>query len=186
MTTDWSGSDGFHRLLQRANNGNRQAEAALTILNQEWARTKARLFVDCEGIDFAGMLSEHTAEDAGDGTCETWRAEPYGCDCGPYWSSGEALLIRLAWNLWSGDARSAVDVARLLDICGDNSLALVFTAIEARNGGQLPTGDESRPRTRTTADGNRTRDWGAASLPPAGSAQTTSSIRPLPPRHPEV
>ncbi len=139
MTADPPTDDGFQRLQERAQSGDVEAEAAFIILNQRWAREKAQLFVDIDGIDFAGMLSAHTAKEAADGVCETWQAELVGCDCGPYWSSGEAQLLRLAWNLWSGDGRSAVDVARLLDICDDRAVTLAFAAIHARGGGRLPT-----------------------------------------------
>ena len=141
MTTDPSSGEGFNRLLQRANRGDGEAKAALLILETAWARGKAEPFVDRDGIHFAAMLSAHDAEDAAAGICQTWQADPGGCDCGPYWSSSEALLIRLAWNLWSAEKASAINIARLLDTCGDSMLGLALTAIEARGGGRLPMYD---------------------------------------------
>lgn len=152
MTTNHPAQEGFQRLNERAQQGDAEAEAALIILDQEWAREKARVFIDADGIDFVGMLSAHTAMDSG-GACETWNAEPAGCDCGPYWSSGEELLLRLAWNLWSSDKESAVDVARLLDICDDYTLAVAVAAIEARRGSQLPISGHRRRRP-VTAEGS--------------------------------
>lgn len=171
MTTDRRADEGFQRLLQRASRGDAEAEAAVIILNQCWARPKAHPFVDADGIDFAGMLSAHSSHDAANGVCETWRG-PVGCDCGPYWSSGEALLIRLSWNLWSGDERSAVDVARLLDICDDNSLALALAAIQARRCDPLPVIDT--PRQSTSGRGTRTApdERSARETWPRGSSST--------------
>jgi hypothetical protein len=145
---------GFNRLQQRASRGDCEAAAAMLILDTAWARGKAEPFVDRDGIDFASMLSAHDAEDASEGICRTWLVDPGSCDCGPYWSSSEALLVRLAWNLWSAEKNSAINVAHLLDTCGDTMLGLALKAMDARCGGRLPMhhSDEHRPSPRSEAN----------------------------------
>jgi hypothetical protein len=132
MTTEPAAHEGFARLQERARRGDREAAAALMILTEDWARPKAAAFVDRDGIDFAAMLSAHDAHDVDDGTCANPDADGVCCGCGPYWSSGEALMLGLAWNLWAGNKVSAVNVARLLDTCGDRMLRLAVAAIKAR------------------------------------------------------
>lgn len=144
MTTDPAGHEGFTRLRERASRGDGEAAAVLMILTEDWARAKAEPFVDGDGIDFALMLSAHDADDADEGSCANPDTDESSCACGPYWSSGEALMLLLAWNLWAGSRASAVNFARLLDTCGDRMLALALTAITARNGGQLP---KNRPKS---------------------------------------
>jgi hypothetical protein len=137
------------------------------ILDNAWARRKAESFVDRGGIHFAAMLSAHDAEDAAAGMCQTWRTYPGRCDCGPSWSSSAALLIRLAWNLWSAEKASAINIARKLDTCGDSMLGLALTAMEARGGGRLPMYNRAGPSPRSEA--NPSTAWAPArSLPEPG------------------
>jgi hypothetical protein len=41
-------------------------------------------------------------------------------------------MIRLAWNLWSAEEVNAINIARMLDTCGDFMLGLGLTAMEVR------------------------------------------------------
>lgn len=160
MTTD-PAHDGFARLHERASRGDGEAAAALMILTENWARPKAEAFVGRDGIDFAAMLSAHDSDDVDDGTCLEPGTDGGCCDCGPYWSTGEALMLRLAWNLWAGTRASAVNLARLLDTCGDRLLGLAMEAITARNGGQLPVYGPTSP-SRGAAPTSRTSAWSSS------------------------
>lgn len=160
MTTDPGAHDGFVRLQERTGRGDGEAAAALMILDERWARPKAEPFVDRDGIDFAAMLSAHDARDAEDGTCANANHDG-GCSCGPYWSSGEVLMLRLAWNLWAGSNASAVNVSRLLDTCGDRMLRLALQAIKARSGGHLPMQGTSPAGSRRVTGSSRGSAWRA-------------------------
>lgn len=131
---------GWTQLEERANRGDREAQAALIILGEPWARGKAAPFITTDGIDFAGMLghcTEETHPKQPEPFTAAWdRWEPCVCVTGaPYWSSGERLMVSLAANLWNS-SNAWFNLARLLETCGDQWLAIAARAIAARNGGQ--------------------------------------------------
>lgn len=137
---------GLDRLVERANGGDQEAGAVLVLLSHPVLRGKASPYVDPDGIRFAAMLGAHDELDANERSCPTWEtAEPYttdqvrrGCKCGPYLSSSERLMLQLAWNLWNGSSRNAVDVSDLLCRLDDGTLGLVLEALEVRRGRPLP------------------------------------------------
>jgi hypothetical protein len=142
MTTTKS-DEGLALLQQRAARGDHEAAAVLIIVSHHRLIGKALPFVDRDGVDFAAMMSAHDQEDADYNACPTWgnRGEPdfpARCWCGPFLSTGEHLMLMLAWNLWSGSRLNAIDISELLGTCDDGMLTLAFDAMAARRGRPLP------------------------------------------------
>lgn len=113
---DWADNRN-HWLRQRADRGDREAAAVLTILSQPWCAARVASWIGTG--DDAGSIWFNDMLEAG-------------------WSSGERVMLELAWHLWNDVEAPKLDLNYLLTGVGDEWLAVALAAMAARHGGPLP------------------------------------------------